>query len=139
MQDVFVKASALGEAIQQSEEYRAMRAAEAAVMANEEAAGAMRDFLAYRTQVEEMLTAENPDRAALAEHSHAMEALQERLGGMGLVAEMTRARAAFADMMRQVNQVLRFMVTGEMDEDAGGCGGDCGGCAGGCNSGAPLQ
>lgn len=135
MHEVFERASVLGEAIQQSEEYKAMRAAENAVMADEDAARVMSDFLGHRSVVEEILASDPPDHALLAEHSQAMEALQDVLNEMKLVQEMTSARAAFADMMRQVNQVLRFMVTGEMEDDGeqeGGCGGDCGGCSGGC-------
>ncbi len=136
--EVFQKASALGEAIQQSEEYRSMKAAENAVMSDADAAAAMGEFITHRQQVEEILSSEEPDHAALAEHSQAMETLQETLNAMELVQQMTHARAAFSEMMRQVNQVLRFMVTGEMEEEAGGCGGNCGGCAGGCGH-KPLQ
>jgi len=136
MHEVFERAGALGEAIQQSEEFKAMRAAEGAVMADENAARIMSDFLGHRTVVEEILTSDPPDHALLAEHSQAMEVLQGALNEMELVREMTRARAAFAAMMHQVNQVLRFMVTGETgdedDDEQEGCGGDCGGCAGGC-------
>ncbi len=136
MNEVFERAGALGEAIQQSEEFRTMRAAEGAVMADENAAKVMSDFLTHRTIVEEVLATDPPDHALLAEHSQAMEALQDALNEMELVQEMTRARAAFAEMMNQVNQVLRFMVTGEMgeesDEEGEGCGGNCGGCSGGC-------
>ncbi|MCL2544750.1 MAG: YlbF family regulator [Clostridia bacterium] len=136
MHEVFERASALGEAIQQSEEYRAMREAEGAVMADERAAQVMSDFIGHRSVVEEILASDPPDHALLAEHSEAMEALQDALGEMELVQEMTRAREAFTDMMRQVNQVLRFMVTGEVGDDdedeQEGCGGNCGGCGGGC-------
>jgi cell fate (sporulation/competence/biofilm development) regulator YlbF (YheA/YmcA/DUF963 family) len=136
MHEVFERASALGEAIQQSEEFRAMREAEGAVMADGDAARVMSDFLGHRSVVEEILATDPPDHALLAEHSEAMEALQDALGEMALVQEMTRAREAFAAMMRQVNQVLRFMVTGEADDEDDdeqeGCGGDCGGCRGGC-------
>jgi len=138
MQEVFERASALGEAIQQTEEYRAMRVAEGAVMADESAARIMSDFLGHRSVMEEILSADPPDHALLVEHGQAMEALQEALGEMELVREMTRAREVFADLMRQVNQVIRFMVTGEMEDEDGdeegqeGCGSNCGGCSGGC-------
>ena len=133
MHSVFEKASALGEAIQQSEEFRAMRAAENAVTQDEQAAAVMGEFLSRKGQVEDILSSEEPDHAALAEHSQAMETLQETLQAMPLVQTMARARADFAAMMQQMNQVLRFMVTGEMpEEDEDGCSGNCGGCAGGC-------
>jgi len=136
MHEVFERASALGEAIQQSGEYRAMREAESAVMANEDAARIMSDFLGHRSVIEEILASDPPDHELLAEHGQAMEVLQDTLGEMELVQQMTRAREDFAGMMRQVNQVLRFMVTGEIDDDdddeQAGCGSNCGGCGGGC-------
>ena len=132
MHEVFARAGALGEAIQKSEEFRAMREAESAVMADGDAAKIMSDFLGHRSVVEEILATDPPDHALLTEHSEAMEVLQGALGEMEPVREMIRAREAFAGMMRQVNQVLRFMITGETgddeDDEGEGCGGDCGGC-----------
>ena len=135
MHEVFERASALGEAIQQSEEYRAMRQAEGAVMADEDAARIMSEFIGHQSVMEDILASDPPDHEMLAEHGQAMEILQDVLGEMELVQHMTRAREDFADMMNQVNQVLRFMITGEMSDDEDereGCGGGCGGCAGGC-------
>ena len=131
MNDVFEKASLLGEAIQQSEEFRAMRAAEEVVMTDAEASEIMQSLMLHKTMVEDMLTEDDPDQEVLSEHSEAMDALQETLGEMDIVQRMSEARAAFAGMMQQVNQVLRFMVTGEMDDEAG-CGGNCGSCGSDC-------
>lgn len=138
MHEVFEKASALGEAIQRSEEFQAMRAAEEAVMRDPETATVYSEFMTRRTQIQEALSEENPDHAALAEQSRALQDLQETLGVMPLVQQMTRARADFTNMMQQVNQVLRFLVTGEMEEEESGCGGECGGCGGSCGK-HPVQ
>jgi len=136
MYEVFERASALGEAIQQSEEFRAMRVAESAVMADEDATRIMGDLFGHQSAMQDILANDPPDHELLAEHGLAMEALQGALGEMELVQDMTRAREEFAGMMHQVNQVLRFMITGEMgddeDEAHAGCGGGCGGCGRGC-------
>lgn len=132
MHEVFEKASILGEAIQRSEEFRAMRQAEEAVMRDPGTATIYSEFMTRRTQVQEALSQENPDHAALAEQSEALQSMQEALGLMPLIQQMTRARAEFTTMMEQVNQVLRFLVTGDMGEEESGCGGKCGGCGGAC-------
>ena len=109
-----------------------MRAAEEAVMSDADASDIMQSFMLHKTMVEDMLAEEDPDQAAMAEHSEAMESLQEALSAMDIVQRMAEARGVFAGMMQQVNQVLRFMVTGEMGEDDGGCGGNCGSCGSDC-------
>ena len=131
MHEVFEKARLLGEAIQRSQEFQGMKEAEQAAMADAQAAALMSDFLSHKTEVEDMLSDDAPDPEVLAGHSAAMEALQAQLNDMDIVQSMTRARAEFAGMMQQVNQVLRFLVTGEMEDDEEeGCGGNCGGCSG---------
>ncbi|MDR3050279.1 MAG: YlbF family regulator [Oscillospiraceae bacterium] len=137
MNDVFAKARALGEALQASEEYRAMREAEATAMADPDAAQMLAAYLEQRAEVERLLATDAPDPAELAEHSEEMENLHAAVNARPLVVEMIRARAAFSDMMMQVNQVLRFMVIGQTNEE--GCGGTCGNCCGGCTERERLQ
>jgi len=45
-----------------------------------------------------------------------------------IIDEMNDSTREFASLIRQVNQVLQFIITGEMDEK--GCGGACAECAG---------
>ena len=131
MHEVFEKARLLGEAIQRSEEYQNMKAVEQTAMEDAQASVLMSEFLLHKAEVEDMLSADDPDAEMLSAHSAAMEALQEKLGELEIIQRMTRARADFAAMMQQVNQVLRFLVTGQMeDEEQTGCGGNCGGCSG---------
>ena len=44
------------------------------------------------------------------------------------IKAMNDAQTAFSEVLNQVNQVLRFVITGQVDE--GGCGGNCSGCTG---------
>ena len=58
-------------------------------------------------------------------------AAQQTLNAMPAVDAMTTARQNFSELMNQVNHVLEFMITGEV-EQSGGCTGNCASC-GGCH------
>ena len=47
------------------------------------------------------------------------------------IVELNRARNEFTELINQVNQVLQFIVTGNMEE-AANCTGSCATCGGGC-------
>ena len=57
---------------------------------------------------------------------------QARRAMLELVRAMQDARNQFTQMMENVNQILRFIITGETEE-SGGCSGSCESC-GGCSS-----
>ncbi len=59
-----------------------------------------------------------------------MDAQQQRLSMIDEVQALTEARENFSGLIEQVNQVLKFIITGQMDQGGqqvvqGGCGG-CG-------------
>ena len=45
---------------------------------------------------------------------------------------MNDAQTEFSNLLGQVNQVLRFIITGQVDD--GGCGGNCSSCGGSCGT-----
>ena len=67
----------------------------------------------------------------IARFSQEMDDAQQTLNAMPAVDEMTTARQNFSELMNQVNHVLEFMITGEV-EQSGGCTGNCASC-GGCH------
>jgi cell fate (sporulation/competence/biofilm development) regulator YlbF (YheA/YmcA/DUF963 family) len=133
MNQVFLKTRELGDAVMQSEEYKAMKEAEDRAMANADAAGAMAQYMQARQKIEALLESENPDPDQLKKLSAEMDAQQQRLSMIDEVQALTEARENFSGLIEQVNQVLKFIITGQMDQGASGCGGGCGGC-GGCGS-----
>lgn len=135
MNEVFMKTRELGEAIMKSEEYITMKACEDAAAANEVAAKTMGLYLEKRGALEELMQSESPDPQAMSELSSEMDALQEALQGIDDIARLTEARADFNHLIAQVNQVLRFIITGEMGEEESeeGCTGSCSSCHGGCH------
>ena len=130
MNMVFEKTRELGEALMASEEYIAMKAAEDAAMANAEAADLMSRYLENKTKLEDILHSGSPDPDAISELGEAMETLQGQFQNVPDIIEMNRTRQAFDNLINQVNQVLHFIITGEMEEGGEGCTGSCETCPG---------
>ena len=129
MDAVFQKTRELGQALMESDAYLNMKAAEDRAMQNEEAARAMGDFLEKRQQLQGLMQSENPDPGAMKRISDEMDAAQERLQMMDDIVALTEARNEFNALIGQINQVLQFIVTGEMQQPEG-CSGSCASCPG---------
>ena len=131
MNEVFEKTRELGEAIQRSDEYLALKAAEAKAMKNIEAADAMAKYMELRRQMELMVTQGDKDWAKIKQISDEMETWQERMNMVDDIIHLNPAQKAFSTLIDEVNSVLRFIVTGEMpSEEKGGCSGSCASCHG---------
>jgi cell fate (sporulation/competence/biofilm development) regulator YlbF (YheA/YmcA/DUF963 family) len=129
MDAVFQKTRELGQALMESNAYLNMKAAEDRAMQNEEAARVMGDFLEKRQQLQGLMQSENPDPGAMKRISDEMDAAQERLQMMDDIVALTEARNEFNALIGQINQVLQFIVTGEMQQPEG-CSGSCASCPG---------
>ena len=130
---VFQKTRELGQALIESDVYQAMKAAEEKAARNQEAAETMNRYLQLRAQIQEILSRENPDSAVLKKLSDEMDETQEKLNMIDDIIAMTQARSAFSDLINQVNQVLQFIVTGQVNEE-GNCSGSCASCGGSCGA-----
>lgn len=134
MNMVFQKTRELGEALLQSEEYLKMKQVEDRAMKNSEAAETMGKYIETKQQLEQMLMDDEPDPEALRALSQQMDGHQEHLQMIDDIQALTEARENFSELIEQVNKVLKFIITGQMDDpDADdGCGGNCSGCGGSC-------
>lgn len=133
MEKVLEQARLLAEAIAESDVYQHMRQCENDAMKDPEATKLIADFVEKRQKVESLLAEGNMDHTALAEASQAMEAAEKMVNQQPMVRAMQDARNQFTQMMENVNQILRFIITGETEE-SGGCSGSCESCGG-----APLR
>ncbi|MGN0762994.1 MAG: YlbF family regulator [Aristaeellaceae bacterium] len=131
MQNVMNKAQELAQAILESDIYQRVHAAESQVTTDPGASEAIAAYMEKRQAVEALLGQEDVDRDALAEAGRAMQEAEQNLNEQPLVKEMQAARADFNQMMENINQILRLIITGETE--AGGCSGSCESC-GGCGS-----
>ena len=133
MDAVFQKTRELGQALIESEVYQQMKAAEEKAARNQEAAETMNRYLQLRAQIQDILSRENPDSAVLKRLSDEMDAAQDKLNMIDDIIAMTQARSAFSNLINQVNQVLQFIVTGQVPEE-GDCSGSCSTCGGSCGA-----
>lgn len=129
MDIVFQKTRELGQALLESEAYRKMKQAEEKAMGNEEAARTMSLYLEKRSQLQELMQSDDPDPGALKRISDEMDEAQERLQMIDDIVALTDARDEFNALIGQINQVLQFIVTGNMEESSG-CSGSCATCHG---------
>ncbi len=134
MDQVFLKTRELGQALVESDIYLAMKEAEDTAMRNHEAAETMGKYIEMRGQLQEMMSQPDPDSVKMKSLSNEMDAVQQRLKSIDDVVKLTEAREAFNNLIGQVNQVLQFIVTGQMnDSDSSSCAGGCASCGGNCH------
>ena len=103
MDMIFQKTRELGQAIAESEVYKRMKEIEERALQNEEAAQTMGQYLEKRTQIQTMLSEENPDPVAMKTLSDEMDQLQERLNMIDDIVELNMSiRISNIDQMKQV-------------------------------------
>lgn len=129
MDKVFEKTRELGQALLESEAYQRVKDAEDRAMKNEQAAAAMSEYLEKRTELQAMVQGENPDPAVLKRLSDEMDEAQQRLQMMDDIVALNAARDEFNSLIGQINQVLQFIVTGNMEQPSN-CTGSCATCSG---------
>ena len=122
-------ARALGEAIVASEEYKNMQVTEKAAMSDPAVTEAMSRYLELKEALGNLMCQPDPDPDLMARYGQEMDEVQQSMNNMPVVDAMTSARQQFSELMNQVNRVLEFIITGEV-EQTGGCSGNCSGCSG---------
>jgi len=130
MDHVLNAAEQLAEAILESEEYIKMRLAEQAAMRDAVAAGLIAEYSERRTRVENLLAASDLDHSVLAEAGEKLEATEKAIDENVMLKTMRDANADFSNMMQQVNKIIKYVVTGEHEEEEEGCSGSCSSCSG---------
>ena len=134
MNEVMEKTRELGLAILNSDIYKEMKAAEDKAMENAQAAAVMGEYLEHRAALENLMQQNKPDADKMSEESRAMEELQAQLNQISDIMAMGEKRAAFTEMINQVNGLLKTIITGE-EPTEGGCTGSCSTCGGCCHYG----
>lgn len=135
MKNVMQKAQELAEAILESDVYQYMHTMELKLTKDEKASAALALMIEKRHAVEEILATKNMNPDDLAKASEEMEAAETAMNEVTIIQETKDARAAFQEMMNNVNRILRLVVTGETEDETpthGGCTGDCAHCHGEC-------
>lgn len=132
MENVLNQAEQLAEAILESEEYIRMRLAEQAAMRDEKAAALISAYTEQRSAIETLLASNDLDHTSLAAASAKLENIQKAIDENAMLKTMRDANDEFSQMMQQVNRIIKFVITGEQEEETAGCSGSCESC-GGCH------
>ncbi|MDR3085071.1 MAG: YlbF family regulator [Christensenellaceae bacterium] len=128
--EIFQKTRELGELIAGGEECARLQAAQAAVNEDMAAQVVIRSYNALQEGIQELMQGKSPDTKEVGRLATEMQAIQGQMMGFASVRELNEAQKAFAELFADVNQVLKFMITGEAAEESLSCGGGCASCAG---------
>lgn len=125
--ELFEKARLLGEALLDSEEYRRLQSKQDLVNQNPEAQELFTQYNEMQKAVEMMLQQNEVDSVAMKTMSQRIEQCRGELQQLPDVIEMAQAQTDFQTLMNQVNQVIRYIITGELGDS--NCTGDCSTCS----------
>lgn len=129
MEKVLNQAEMLAEAILESNEYITMRLAEQAAMRDENATQLIASYSEKRQAVESLLADANMDHGALAKAGQELQEVERAIDECEVLNKMREANEAFNAMMKKVNSIIRYVVTGEEEQEEG-CSGSCSTCSG---------
>jgi len=129
MEKVLNQAEMLAEAILESEEYIAMRLAEQAAMRDENATQLIAAYSEKRQAVESLLADANMDHGALAKAGQELQDVERAIDECEILTKMRESNDSFNAMMKKVNSIIRYVVTGEEEQEEG-CTGSCSTCSG---------
>jgi len=129
MEKVLNQAEMLAEAILESEEYISMRLAEQAAMRDENATQLIASYSEKRQAIESLLADANMDHGALAKAGQELQDVERAIDECEVLNKMRATNEVFNAMMKKVNSIIRYVVTGEEEQEEG-CTGSCSSCSG---------
>ena len=130
MREVMMKAQALAESIAQSDIYKKMHDLEEQVTKDETATALIAAYMEKRQNVELLLRSPEFDAEKVSAAGQELQDAEQAMDNCTTVEEMREAQQSFQGMMDNVNRILRLVITGEVEDAAGGCTGNCASCGG---------
>ncbi len=130
MREVMMKAQALAESIAQSDIYKKMHDLEEQVTKDETATALIAAYMEKRQNVELLLRSPEFDAEKVSAAGQELQDAEQAMDNCTTVKEMREAQQSFQEMMDNVNRILRLVITGEVEDAAGGCTGNCASCGG---------
>lgn len=125
--DIVSKAKELGDLIALSKEMGELKRAEQLLEADGRAKGLLEDYNALQMEMVKAVR-EGRDSTAIREAQKRLFDKREEIDGYEITAGYLKAKTEFDGLMKTVNDVLVFTVTGEEPCSPNRCG-SCGGCA----------
>ena len=129
MAEIFEKARELGQAIVESEEYKALKKAEQEQEQDSEALQLLQDYSAVRTKLAEEINKGDVGEERMAQIREELESAYEKMTTNDHITAYINAQRTFQAIIDQMNSIISFHITGKIP---GGCSGSCSSC-GGCH------
>ncbi|MBR5535996.1 MAG: YlbF family regulator [Clostridia bacterium] len=126
MSEILTKARELGQAIVDSEEYKALKAAEEKQEKDEEAIALLVEYNNVRKALAEEIQSGEVSDERMAEIRSELEECYEKVMSNSVISEYHAAQQKFEAVVGQMNSILTYFMTGEI---SGGCSGNCSGCS----------
>ncbi len=126
MSEILAKARELGQAIVDSEEFKALKECEEAQEKDEEAIALLRNYNEKRKALAEEIGAGNVSEERMAKIREELTDLFETVMANSTIAAYSEAQQKFDTVVQQMNSILTYFMTGEIST---GCSGNCGGCS----------
>lgn len=126
------KATELGLALSNSEEFKRMQSAKAAMDSDANINGLMEQYTKKQEQMVEMLENENSEGVTVSAIAKEIEDIQNELMNNAIFIEMMESQNQFANVMKDVNKIISAYINLGVEEESqsSGCSGDCSGCSG---------
>jgi len=125
------KATELGLALSNSEEFKRVQQAKAAMDSDPHVQGLMEQYTKKQEQMVSMLDNEDSDGMTVSAIAKEIEDVQTELMNDPVFIEMMEAQNQFAMVMNEVNKIISgYINLGEEEEQSSGCSGDCSACSG---------
>lgn len=123
--DIFEKTKELGEMIQDLEEMKRMKAADAAQLSDEEAQKLLAEFNLKRMNLaRDMQEGKIPKEEAVKKNN---EAFEDMIKNSETIKEYVESKKAFDAVISKINGILNFYITGQDPDCTHNCS-TCGGC-----------
>lgn len=126
MSEILTKARELGQAIVDSEEFKALKLAEENQEKDVEAMEMLKKYNEERKALAEEVSQGNVSEERLAEIRAQLSESFETVMGHPTIAAYSQAQQQFNAVVQQMNAILTYFITGEMSV---GCSGNCSGCS----------
>ena len=125
--DVFKKATELGELIKQHDVTKRMHLAELAVNGDFSLQEKIRGFNEKRDRMMDFMNKGIDDKVMVEALNKEIKTTYDEIMAFPAMKEYNEAQEQFSKLMKQVNDVLSFCITGEK---VSSCGSDCANCSG---------
>ena len=126
MDDIMTMAAELGEAIAGSKEMTRLKNAETELESDGRATALMKDYKTFQIELVKA-TRDKKDKAVVDEIKSRLLSVQKELNEYKVTNDYLTAKSDFDRLVKTVNDVMTFKITGEIPCSSGGCG-SCSGC-----------